>query len=154
MEWSDLPDTPENRRLLIRSRHILDWSIETMECARLFGAGYEEREIAEQLGMEGLEVEMALRMMACRIFIVREAKPWIGLGAVVTWLELHAECCIPKWEAEVAIPVEPGELPEGTTEEDIRTLPRWRVWDEAAKMREREDYRAPSVRRDQPRRRR
>ncbi|MEX0784392.1 MAG: hypothetical protein WD557_17260 [Dehalococcoidia bacterium] len=153
MEWNDLPDTPANRHELIRSRHILDWSIETMECARLFAAGYEEREIAERLGIESLEVEKALRMMACRIFIVRETKPWIGLGAVVTWIELHAECCIPKWESEVAQPVQPGELPDDMTEEDIRSVPRWRVWDEAARMREREDYRAPSVRRA-PRRRR
>jgi hypothetical protein len=67
---------------------------------------------------------------------------------------MYAECCVPKWEAEVAMPVEPGELPEDIDEDDIRSLPRWRIWDEAAKMREREDYRAPSVRRDAPRRRR
>ncbi len=99
------------------------------------------------------EVEFTLEMMACRIFIVRETKPWIGPGAAVLWMEMHAECCIPKWEEEVSQPVEPGELPEGMTEEEIRSLPRWRVWDEAEKMREREDYRAPSVRREDPRRR-
>lgn len=152
MEWDDLPDTPENRALLLRSRHILSWSINQMECARLYALGMPYEVIGGRLGLSRSAVKSELMMFASRIFIVAQWKVLNSNGAVVAWLHLHANCCIPKWEEEVAT-TDPSELPEELAK-DHRNLPRWKVWEEAERLREREDPRAPSVRRSRPRRER
>lgn len=143
-----MEDTPENRVALLRTRHILDWPISWMEMARLYALGYGEYEIGLRFGVDPIEVEWNLDGFANRIFIVAQWKSLDSPGAVVTWLQLHADCCIPKWEAEVAA-TDPSELPADLASKH-RDLPRWKVWDDGAKLREREDPRAPSVRRKKP----
>lgn len=151
MEWSDLPDTPENRALVLRAHHVTDWSVNEMEIARLFALGIPEDEIARRVRVPVHEVEAELLMIAARIFVEPNWRVLNGIGCVPAWLHLHARCCIPEWEAEVAT-TDPSELPEEFAK-DHRSLPRWKVWDEAERMREREDPRAPSVRRKKPDRR-
>ncbi len=148
MDPEQLDDTPENRAALLRTRHILSLSVVAIECARLFALGVPELEIARRTGIDRDEVEMELQLFASRIFIVAQWKSLDSVGAVVTWLQFHADCCIPKWEAEVAA-TDPSELPEEFAG-DHRRLPRWKVWEDAARLREREDLRAPSVRRKKP----
>jgi hypothetical protein len=150
--WEGVPDSPEARATLLHTRHILDWSIVQMECARLFALGVPEPEIARRVGITLDEVEAELGYFTGRIFIVAQWKSLDSHGAVPTWLYLHKDCCIPKWEQEVAT-TDPGELPADLAEKH-RELPRWKRWEDAASLREREDQRAPSVRRKPPRRER
>ncbi len=145
VEWSDLSDTPENRALVMRAHHVVDWSIEEMETARLFTLGIPDDEIAKRVRIELIEVEANLFGMAARIFVEPNWRVLHGIGCVPEWLNLHSKCCVPKWEAEVA-ETDPSELPAELTAEH-RSLPRWKVWEEAERLRDREDLRAPSVRR-------
>ena len=146
--WEGLPDTPENRALVLRAHHILSFSIEEMETARLFAVGVPEHEIARRVGIDPFEVELVLSGMAMRIFIEPNWKAHHTAGCVPEWLHQHAGCCLAKWDEEVAT-TDPGELPEDLREKH-RSLPRWKAWEDAARLRERDDQRAPSVRRRKP----
>jgi hypothetical protein len=146
--WQGLPDTPENRALVLRAHHILSFSIEEMETARLFALGVPDDEIARRVGIRKLEVKANLIGMAARIFIEPNWEAMDGIGCVPEWLHQHAKCCVARWDAEVAT-TDPNELPEEMRAEH-RSLPRWKAWEDAARMREREDLRAPSVRRKKP----
>lgn len=145
LKWSDPPPTPENRALVMRAHHVVDWSIEEMETARLFSLGVPDDEIARRVRIPPIEVKANLIAMAARIFVEPNWKILHSIGCVPEWLNLHSKCCIPKWEAEVA-ETDPSELPAELAAEH-RSLPRWKVWNEAERLREREDLRAPSVRR-------
>ena len=146
--WEGLEDTPENRALVLRAHHIRSFSIEEMETAKLFALGVPDDEIARRVGIRTLEVKANLIGMATRIFIEPNWKVLHGIGCVPEWLNEHAKCCVADWEREVAT-TDPAELPPELRDQH-RSLPRWKVWDEAAAMREREDQRAPSVRRKKP----
>ncbi len=148
LNWSDLEDTPENGALLLKARHVTSWSINEMECARMYALGHSERDTARVLGITREEVELALDLMTARIFIEPGWKAHFEPGLVVGWLYEHKACCVAEWEREVAT-TDPNELPE-ELRKDVRNLPRWRVWEDAARLREREDPRAPSIRRKRP----
>ena len=148
LPWSDLPDTPENRALLLKARHVTSWSINEVECAQMYALGYTPAETARILGISLDEVELSLDLMTARIFIEPAWKATMERGLVVAWIYAHKSCCMAEWTREVAS-TDADELP-AEFRDNVRNLPRWKVWDEAERLREREDQRAPSVRRKRP----
>jgi hypothetical protein len=128
MEWSDLSDTPENRSVYLKSRHILDWPVECMEAMRLSALGYSVPAISRQLGIDGLNVHVWLDYAAGRICVTwPELLPERPLAA--TWLGLHERCCVRQWQVEVDDEAGRDPLPDDLASPEVRrTLPRWRRW--------------------------